>query len=617
MLARQDLKEIEEQGMQKPQVINMKRKSHKFDFDVAISCAGEDRRPAERLAKSLRTKGFSVFYDLDYRSYLWGKKEGEFQRIYGPASRFFVPIISAHYKEKEWCRFEFDIAREEAKKRKEEFILPIRLDDSKILGLREDTSYLDLRQMSVSKIAQELNKKIKFGCQLPEAISYGTRRQRVQILTQYSRKVLGIIAVCPFPVRIEHFEKIFPQIEWRKEIRFFRRAGLLEREPRSLRVNKSVKRSLLSEPEEAKIFHQSWIQALEPLKKHTDIALILALQYIALKQFDEAVMVLANIAAGMEPDWWNDAYLAIFKIMNEKQLLRRLSPEPRLQFCNAMGLCLSRAGNYKEALKWFLKLRAYSKRVGSAWGLGQSYINCGVAHYHVGDTAKAERCYRKSAEHARQTNDKLLLGRSLHNLAMIIMGRDTDAAMQLIDESLSLKKSAGDQVGIVGTYIAHGILAAQEGQLLQAIKWFKKAEKKARAFDLRHTLAFIIGNLGAAHVDLNRFKEAFVYYREARKIAEEEKDQDGLTFIVQGEGLARARNREFGKAEALFHELVGLKKLSGDIKGVIIALHDLGISLIKQRKGSKARQVLSRALGLARRTRNLEWIYRCHLSSAL
>jgi hypothetical protein len=83
----------------------------KFEFDVAISCAGENRNVAKALATSLRSKGLSVFYDAHYRSRLWGKNQSEFEKIYGPASRFVVPIISSYYKEKDWCRLEFGIAR--------------------------------------------------------------------------------------------------------------------------------------------------------------------------------------------------------------------------------------------------------------------------------------------------------------------------------------------------------------------------------------------------------------------------------------------------------------------------------------------------------------------------
>jgi hypothetical protein len=79
-----------------------------YEYDVAISFAGEERRFAETLAELLKAQGLSVFYDKHHKVRLWGKDEREFERIYGPASRFVTPFISKHYVAKDWPRFEFD-----------------------------------------------------------------------------------------------------------------------------------------------------------------------------------------------------------------------------------------------------------------------------------------------------------------------------------------------------------------------------------------------------------------------------------------------------------------------------------------------------------------------------
>lgn len=41
----------------------MRPKNDSFKYDVALSFAGEDRKAAENLARALRSKGVSVFYD--------------------------------------------------------------------------------------------------------------------------------------------------------------------------------------------------------------------------------------------------------------------------------------------------------------------------------------------------------------------------------------------------------------------------------------------------------------------------------------------------------------------------------------------------------------------------
>ena len=592
------------------------RKQPKFDFDVAISYAGEDRSVAQQLAKALKTKGLSVFYDVDYRSHLWGRKQGEFEKIYGKASRFVIPIVSSHYVKKDWCQLEFGIAKDEAKKRKEEFLLPIRLDDTRLLGLHDDTIHLDLRHISIPEIVRHLlNKLPKFPAKSRQKLS-SKKPRAYRILHQRKHKLLGIIAVSPFPFNVQQFATIFPQIDWKKEIRFFRRNGFLKKGRGPLCIPKSVRREVLSDPHETDTFYKAWIEALVPIKSHTDTAIYLALQYLALKSFDEAFAVLADIAEGMEPDWWNTIYYSIFKVMYDKGLFRRIVPESRVRFHNAIGLCLSRIGRNEEAVESFLRLRRCSKRSNNSWGIGQSYINCGVAYYQIGSIEKAKRCYRKAIDHARKTNDNVLLGRSLHNLAMTLMDENPDKAMQLLEESLAVKELGHDLDGILGSMIGYGNVAASRGAFFQAIKSYRKAEKKARSLDFRHLRSLALSNLGSAHVDLGKFQEAFKFYQTARRIAEEEAYQDVLILCIQGEAIARLRAEEFRCAEVLFRELYELNKRTRNQLGMISALHDVGISLIKQRKNTEACRVLGHALRLARRADSPEWIYRCRLNSA-
>jgi hypothetical protein len=106
-----------------------------FEHEIALSFAGEDRSIAERIALSLRSKGIDVFFDEFYQSALWGKNLSDyFKEKYGKKARYVVPLISKNYVVRDWANFEFSIARDEAKSRKSEFILPLKLDDTRVVG---------------------------------------------------------------------------------------------------------------------------------------------------------------------------------------------------------------------------------------------------------------------------------------------------------------------------------------------------------------------------------------------------------------------------------------------------------------------------------------------------
>ena len=140
------------------------RSSAQFEHDIALSFAGEDRRLAREIGERLRHAGVRVFYDEFYQPELWGKSlSDEFRKRYGPRSRFVVPLISRHYAIKDWTDFEFTIAREEALRRTHEFILPVRLDDTVLVGLRSDVAYLDFGREGIDGVVSTILKKLGVG----------------------------------------------------------------------------------------------------------------------------------------------------------------------------------------------------------------------------------------------------------------------------------------------------------------------------------------------------------------------------------------------------------------------------------------------------------------------
>ena len=156
-----DSVKINESRVSPPSVEVYDESEDEFEYDIALSFAGENRKIADDLARALLIEGVKVFYDKFYKSEMWGKKLTDyFQDVYGPKARFVIALISKHYPIKDWTDYEFSIARGEAKKRKAEFILPVKLDDTKILGIHEDVKYLDLESEGVEGIVDSVREKL-------------------------------------------------------------------------------------------------------------------------------------------------------------------------------------------------------------------------------------------------------------------------------------------------------------------------------------------------------------------------------------------------------------------------------------------------------------------------
>jgi len=109
-----------------------------FKFDFAMSYAGEDSEVVEEITRRLRELCFNVFYARDVQNLLVGIDGEElFEQLFKEAKEVVV-FISKYYKKKEWPRFEWDVIRER------DYInrfIPIRLDNSKILGLPSNIIY--------------------------------------------------------------------------------------------------------------------------------------------------------------------------------------------------------------------------------------------------------------------------------------------------------------------------------------------------------------------------------------------------------------------------------------------------------------------------------------------
>jgi len=131
-----------------------------YEYDFAISFAGQNRDTADNLAKLLTEGDARVFYDLNFQAHLLGKDfQQEWKKIC-KISKYLIVIVSEYYPVREWTQFEFEVAKKEAQKRETEFILPLLIDSSEVVGLPYTTSHIDLRNRDIKDAAKTLLSKL-------------------------------------------------------------------------------------------------------------------------------------------------------------------------------------------------------------------------------------------------------------------------------------------------------------------------------------------------------------------------------------------------------------------------------------------------------------------------
>lgn len=132
-----------------------------FEYDVALSFAGEDRVYVDKVARILYELGIKVFYDKYEEVDLWGKNlYVHLDDVYQNRAKYCVAFISKYYKEKLWTNHEIASAQARAFSQREEYILPARFDETKIPGIKKTLGYIDLRTYEPEEFAKFIAKKV-------------------------------------------------------------------------------------------------------------------------------------------------------------------------------------------------------------------------------------------------------------------------------------------------------------------------------------------------------------------------------------------------------------------------------------------------------------------------
>jgi len=142
-------------------IVSNRAYTAQYKYDVALSFAGEQRGYAEGLAEILNVNGVRVFYDNFERAELWDNNLFEYlYKVYSKESRYCIVFVSKEYADKMWAVYERHSAQERVLlDRNSDYLLPIKVDDTKLPGLPATIAYLDLDE-GIPSIASLFLRKI-------------------------------------------------------------------------------------------------------------------------------------------------------------------------------------------------------------------------------------------------------------------------------------------------------------------------------------------------------------------------------------------------------------------------------------------------------------------------
>lgn len=131
-------------------------------YDVALSFAGEDRDYVEKVVTYLRDQGISVFYDNHHKTSLWGKDLFQhLHTIYMELAKCCVVFISKHYPLKLWTQHELKAVQSKVLIQGDDYLLPVRFDDTIIPGLNPTIGYIDCSVVNPTELGALIKEKIQ------------------------------------------------------------------------------------------------------------------------------------------------------------------------------------------------------------------------------------------------------------------------------------------------------------------------------------------------------------------------------------------------------------------------------------------------------------------------
>ena len=128
---------------------------HDYEFDIGLSFAGEQREYVEQVAEELDYRGIRVYYDAYDQANLWGRDLAKyFKEVFQNRCRYCIVFASKDYAAKMWPTFELENILRKMTESQQDFILPVRFDDTIIPGIPYTLSYLEAHKETPVRVSQ-------------------------------------------------------------------------------------------------------------------------------------------------------------------------------------------------------------------------------------------------------------------------------------------------------------------------------------------------------------------------------------------------------------------------------------------------------------------------------
>ncbi|MBP9085368.1 MAG: protein kinase [Kofleriaceae bacterium] len=282
---------------------------------------------------------------------------------------------------------------------------------------------------------------------------------------------------------------------------------------------------------------------------------------------------------------------------------------------------LRRMGKRSQQLRELNSLRKVAELLGDQARLATANIALAQFYIDVGKAPAAARAIGPALNHARESNDKLIIAEALRVRSEIarLVG-SADESLQLITEALELvaiversrstsgaaqRGSAplGPDLAVLETRATilnnRGSTLWNIGRLEQAIESYAEALVIYRGLAMPRHEARALNNMGIVFAALGEYEEALAHYKSAIKIDQGLGDRSALAFKLGNVGQCYADLGDLDRADRYLAQAAALAEQTGDLSSAADVAVSRGQTKLQRRDLEGAITLLERGLHLA------------------
>jgi tetratricopeptide (TPR) repeat protein len=205
-------------------------------------------------------------------------------------------------------------------------------------------------------------------------------------------------------------------------------------------------------------------------------------------------------------------------------------------------------------------------------------LQMGILAQQRGDYAEAERRYQQSLTITKQLGDQIGMISSYHQLGTLAQMRgDYPEAERRYQQSLTITKQLGDQARMATNYHNLGILAQERGNYPEGEHLLQQSLTIAEQLGDQARMATNYHNLGIVAQERGDYLEAERLLQQSLTIKERQGNQIGMANTYLQLGILAQMRGDYPEAERRHQRSLTIKERLGNQTGMANCYHQLGI----------------------------------------